>query len=169
MKSNNILDLRTLSSLEQNQFPIGETTLNIGEQSFVVKYQKHFKDSQIQELIKEWLLIKQATEDKIEVNMYDISFILIFKHFTDVPFEEKEDILERVEHYIRMTNLLVDLKDKDGVSLFEKIFKTLDEKEIQKVTETMTKVSKNILEETEKLKESEEFKELLDFMEKSEE
>lgn len=169
MKSNNVLDLRTLSSLEQDQFPIGEINLNIGEQSFVVKYQKQFKDSQIQELVKEWLLIKQATEDKIEVNMYDISFILIFKHFTDVPFEEIEDVLGRVEHYIRMTNLLVDLKAEDGVSLFEKIFTALDEEQIKKITETMNKVSKSMLEETEKLQESGEYKELLDFLEKSEE
>lgn len=168
MKSS-ILDLRTLSNLEQEQFPIGEITLNVGEQSFSVKYQKYFKDSQIQELIKEWLLIRQATEDKIEVNMYDISFILIFKHFTDVPFEVKEDIVDRVDHYIRMTNLLIDLKEADGVSLFEKIFTALDKEEIQKITEAMSKVSNSILQESEKLQESEEYKELMDFVNKSEE
>lgn len=164
-----ILDLKTLSSLEQDQFPIGEVSLNIGEQSFLVKYQKQFKESQIQELIKEWLLIKEAVEDKIEINMYDISFILIFKHFTDVPFEQIEDILERVDHYIRVTNLLVDLKDKDGVSLFEKIFTALDKTQIEKISEAMKKVGKNILEETKRLEESEEYRELLDFIEKSEE
>lgn len=164
----NILDLKTLSNLEQDQFPIGEITLKVGEQSFLVTYQKQFRDSEIQELIKEWLLIKEATNEKVEVNMYDISFILILKHFTDVPFDDVEDILERVEHYIRMTNLLIDLKDESGTSLFEKIYSCIDESQMKKVSETMKKVSEGILQETKVLQESEEYKKLREFVGESE-
>ena len=165
---NNTLNFQTLSNLEESQYPIGEVKLKVGEQDFLVKYQERFKDSEIQELIKEWMLIKEATNEKVEVNMYDISFILVLKHFTDVPFDEVEDILERTEHYIRMTNLLIDLKTEDGASIFEKLFGVLNKEEILKVTNAMKNVGNALLEETQRLQESEEYKKLREYVGESE-
>ena len=110
------------------------------------------------------MLIKEATEGKIEVNMYDISFILILKHFTDVPFEDVDDMLERAEHYIRMANLLVDLKTEDSKSIFEVVFSVLDKEQLQKVTKAMENTSKIVLQEAQKLQESEEHKKLRDYV-----
>lgn len=165
---NNTLNFETLSNLEQNQYPIGEIKLKIGKQNFLVKYKEKFKDSEIQELIKEWMLIKEATHEKVEVNMYDISFILILKHFTDVPFDEVEDILERTEHYIRMTNLLIDLKTEDGSSIFEKLFEVLDNEEVLKVAKAMKNIGNTLLEETQRLQESDEYKKLREYIGESE-
>ena len=161
---NMALNIKTLSELEQNQYPIGEITLKVGEQDFLVKYQEKFRDSEIQELIKEWLLIKEATDGKIEVNMYDISFILVLKHFTDVPFDDVEDMLERAEHYIRMGNLLVDLKTEDGKSIFEMVFSILDKEQLQKVIDAMKNTSDLIQQEAQKLQESDEHKKLRDYV-----
>lgn len=166
---NKILNIKTLSNLVDSQYPTKELKLKIGEQEFVVNCQKYFKDSEIQELIKEWMKIKEATlENEIEVNMYDISFILVLKHFTDVPFEEIPNILERTEHYIRMTNLLIDLKDNEGVPLFNRIFEALDKEQLTKVTQSMDNASKIILQESQKLQESEQYKKLRDFVGKGE-
>lgn len=161
---NTVLNIKTLSDLELNQYPIGEITLKVGEQNFLVKYQERFRDSEIQELIKEWLLIKEATDGKIEINMHDISFILILRHFTDVPFEDFENMLERAEHYIRMANLLVDLKTEDGKSIFEKVFEALDKEQLQKVAKSMENTSNIILQEAQKLQESEEHKKLREYV-----
>lgn len=166
---NKILNIKTLSNLVDSQYPTKELKLKIGEQEFVVNCQKYFKGSEIQELIKEWMKIKEATlENEIEVNMYDISFILVLKHFTDVPFEEIPNILERTEHYIRMTNLLIDLKDNEGVPLFNRIFEALDKEQLTKVTQSMDNASKIILQESQKLQESEQYKKLRDFVGKGE-
>lgn len=162
-----LLDFKTLSNLEQDQYSIGEIVLDVEKEKFPIKYDKKFKDSKIQELVKEWMLIKENVKD--EVNMYDMSFILILKHFTDVPFDEIEEINARVEHYVRMTNLLLDLKDNEGVSLFEKIFSVINKEQILKVTTTMNRMAQNIIQQTKELQESEEYKKIQDYLKASEE
>lgn len=162
-----LLDFKTLSNLEQDQYSIGEIVLDVEKEKFPIKYDKKFKDSKIQELVKEWMLIKENVKD--EVNMYDMSFILILKHFTDVPFDEIEEINARVEHYVRMTNLLLDLKDNEGISLFEKIFSVINKEQILKVTTTMNRMAQNIIQQTKELQESEEYKKIQDYLKASEE
>lgn len=160
------LNLKNLIELSKEQNQVGELKLNIGKQEFTVKYDKTFKTTKIQNLIKEWLEIKEEiSKADIELNMYDISFTLILKYFTDVPFESFENILEQAEHYIRITNLLVDLKDNEGKSLFENIFMVLDNKQILKITESMNKAGEIILDEVKKLQESDEYKKALKMIE----
>lgn len=165
---NKILDFNTLSSLEQEQYPIGEVELEVGKEKFLVKYEQKFRESKIQDLVKEWMLIQEEVNNKVDVNMYDISFILILKHFTDIPFDQIDNVLDRIEHYIRMTNLLLNLKDNKDVSLFEKVFSVIDKEQILKVTTTMNKMAKNIIEQTKQLEESEEYKKVQEYMKESE-
>lgn len=152
----NKLNFDALVGLEENQYQQGEVKLQLKDNTFVVKYDKVFRDTKIQELIKEWVKIKEVNNIvNQDVNMYDISFILILKHFTDIPFYSFEDTLEQTEHYIRMTNLLLDIKDINGVSLFEKVYSVLSQEEIKKVTEHMNKTSLMIMNESSKLFEGE--------------
>lgn len=152
----NKLNFDALVGLEEKQYQQEEVKLQLKDNTFVVKYDKVFRDTKIQELIKEWVKIKEVNNIvNQDVNMYDISFILILKHFTDIPFYSFDDTLKQTEHYIRMTNLLLDIKDIEGVSLFEKVYSVLSQEEIKKVTEHMNKTSLMVMNEVNKLFEEE--------------
>lgn len=157
------LDMKELTYLSKKQYPKKNVLIHVEDKEFMVKIETLFKKSEVQELIKEWLEIREACEKaNIQVNMYDISFILILKHFTDIPFEEQSDMLKQTEHYIRMTNLLVDIKDSEGTSLFQKVFAEIDPNEIKKISVAMSKVSEDIYREIENFENSEEYKKLME-------
>ena len=146
------LEVKKMVDLVQEQYQTKELILDLGEEQFTVQYDVKFKDSKIQDYIKEWMLIKTTYVSDVEINMFDMSFILILKHFTDLPFEHFNKVEEKVDHYVRMTNLLFDLKDKDGMSVFNKVFLALDEEEIKKISQKMTEVGNEILAKTEEMK-----------------
>lgn len=149
--ANKVLDIKTLSDLSEKTYKTKEIKLKTEGQEFKVICQEKFRNTEVQELVVEWLAIREASLKKgVEVNMYTITYILILKHFTDVPFEDITDVLERTEHYIRMANLLVDLKDEDGQDFFNKILFSLDLKEIDKVSQAMEVASDILLDEAKK-------------------
>ncbi len=138
------LDFKTLAKLEDVQYPVGELKLDMGEQSFVVKYQERFKTASIQALVQEMMEVHQAINENTEININDLVFILLIKHFTDIPFDAVDTVEEKIEMYIRTTNLLNNLETVEGISCFQAIFRVFNDKEIEKVSSFINEITNTI-------------------------
>ena len=120
--------------------------LKVNGKTIDITVEKKFLNTKIEALIQELLELNQyATDNEITgFNITTMLFVMIFKTFTDIPYIEKGTIEEKLENYIRTTNVLKDLECEDGISVFDKLVNEFELEQIEKINKKMKLFADNI-------------------------
>lgn len=134
--SNKKMNLGNLKTLESKTF----TKKKVIVDKYEVEIDEVFRESTIQEMMKEFLLkMDYAQKNNIEMNPYIYAALLLIKYFSDV------DVPEDFEQQIQMYYILTDL------NYLNPILEAFDEKEMDKVIQRTYELKDRIPKITEEI------------------
>lgn len=99
-------------------------------------------EEKIQAIIVEFLAMSEFKNAKKEYNGIEdaaLAIMLLLKHLTDLPYENKETTEEALLDLINVTTVLNNKKTDNGNTIFQMVVGNIDTRLVDSITESMNK------------------------------